>query len=63
MAQFISLFPFSNIKKGYFSIVAEFFSYSLFQILKKHTYESQSTWHTSFADCLFEVLKKNPYKS
>ena len=45
------LIPFSNIKKAYLRFskyLAQFFCSSPFQILKKHTYESQNTlFHTN----------------
>ena len=54
---------FELFKKKYLQIFAQFFPYSHFQILKKHTYESQTTWHNFFPDSLFDLLKKNTYKS
>ena len=52
-----SLITFLNIKKGYFRIckyLAHFFCSSLFQILKKDTYESENTWNSFFAPGFFK---------
>ena len=53
-----SSFPFSNIKKRILTNPSTIFCLFLFQILKKHTYESQNTWHSFFAYSLFQILKK-----
>ena len=60
LAQFFCSSPFSNIKKSILANLkmpgTSFLLIPFFKYQKKHTYESQNTWHNFFAHPLFQIL-------
>ena len=67
LAQFSLLISFFQIlKKAYLQIskyLAQFFCSSSFQMLRKHTYESQNTWHSFLLIPFSNIKKKHTYES